>query len=383
MTAVLGIVGGGQLARMMALDAARLGVDVRVLAGPDDEGVRGMFDVLDGRFDDLSALRKLAEQVDVVTFDHELVPLEAIRTLEDEGCVIRPGSSTLAFTDKLYQRQRFAAAGLPVPPFAEVSTMEEVEAFAATHGWPVVLKAPRGGYDGRGVMIADDAQAAAEMVDGAAGRGLLVEAHQTLMQELAVVVVTSVDGHRTAYEPVQSIQVDGMCREIQSVHGNLHPDLAMTAMRLAQQVADLVGSIGVLAVELFVVGNTDGQPALLVNEVAPRPHNSGHHTIDSCVTSQFENHARAVLGWPLGSVTQRSRASVMVNVVGGTGDPRARVPSVGPDVNIHLYDKTPRPGRKVGHVTVVGDDHAIATAKARAAGAILEGRLVAAEGPMT
>lgn len=360
---------------MMALDAARLGVHVRVLAGPDDEGVRGLFHVVEGRFDDVSALRRLAQQVDVVTFDHELVPLQAIRTLEDEGWVIRPGSTTLAFTDKLYQRRAFAAAGLPVPPFAEVARIDEVDAFAATHGWPVVLKAPRGGYDGRGVVIAHDIRAAADMVDGAAGRGLLIEAHQPLVQELAVVVVTSVDGHRTAYEPVESVQVDGMCREIHSAHGNLHPDLAMTAMRLGQRVADMVGSIGVLAVELFVVGDRDGGSTLLVNEVAPRPHNSGHHTIDSCVTSQFENHVRAVLGWRLGSVLQRATASVMVNVVGGsTGDPRERASSVGPDVHIHLYDKTPLPGRKVGHVTVVGDDQATVTTTARAAAAMLEDR---------
>ncbi|HUG84802.1 MAG TPA: 5-(carboxyamino)imidazole ribonucleotide synthase, partial [Euzebya sp.] len=366
------VVGGGQLARMIALDAARLGVDVRVLAGAADEGVRGLFTVVDGDHDDPAALRRLADRVDVVTFDHELVPLHVVMHLEGQGVVVRPSSATLAFADKLHQRRELAAAGLPVPPFAEVNTRDAVEAFGDAHGWPLVLKAPHGGYDGRGVAVVASAAEATDMLQAAAGRALLVEPHLALRQELAVLVVTAVDGQRQTYAPVESVQVDGMCREVHAARGHLPGGLAAGAVTLAEQVADAVGSIGVLAVELFVVDNADGTPLLLVNEIAPRPHNSGHHTIDACITSQFENHARAVLGWPLGSVAQRDSASVMVNVIGTAGDPRDRVPRVDPDVKIHLYGKTSRPGRKIGHVTVVGPDHAQAAARARAAAAVLE-----------
>ncbi|MGI9018646.1 MAG: 5-(carboxyamino)imidazole ribonucleotide synthase [Euzebya sp.] len=374
MTTVLGIVGGGQLARMIALDAVRLGVDVRVLAGAADEGVRGLVSIVDGEHDDPSALRRLAEQVDVVTFDHELVPLDAVRQLEAAGVVVRPGSAALEFADKVYQRTAFAEAGLPVPPFAQVTTAAQIQAFAAAHGWPVILKAPRGGYDGRGVAIARTPAQAQDMLTAAAGRGLLVEPLLSLSAELAVLVVTSGTGERATYAPVQSIQVEGMCKEIRAGATAVSQEIAQQAVALGQRVADVVGAVGVLAVELFIVERPDGEPTLLVNEIAPRPHNSGHHTIDGCVTSQFENHARAVLGWPLGSIAPLAPASVMVNVVGGTaGDPRDRVSKVAPDVKIHLYDKTPRPGRKIGHVTVIGDDLATAAISARAAATILEG----------
>lgn len=374
MTLVLGVVGGGQLARMIGLDAARLGVEVLVLAGERDEGVRGLLPVLDGAHDDPEALRRLADRVDVVTFDHELVPLEAIRALEADGVVVRPSSTTLAFADKLHQRRTFAAAGLPVPPFAEVEDADGVRAFAAEHGWPVVLKAPHGGYDGRGVAVAADIGGAADMLAASAGRALLVEPMLPLRQELAVVVATGADGSRVTYAPVDSVQVDGMCREVHAADGHLPDDLAAEAVAVAQRIADLVQAVGVMAVELFVVDGPGGRPALLVNEIAPRVHNSGHLTIDGCATSQFENHARAVLGLPLGPATPRARASVMVNVVGAEGDPRDLVPQVPGDVHIHLYGKSPKPGRKIGHVTVVGRDHDDVAARARAAAAILEGR---------
>jgi 5-(carboxyamino)imidazole ribonucleotide synthase len=203
---VLGVVGGGQLARMLGLAAAPLGVGVRVLARTTDEGVRGLLPVVDGDPDDLEALRRLAAEVDVVTFDHELVPLDAVRALEAEGVVVRPSSSALAFADKLRQRRAFAAADLPVPPFAEVLDEADVAAFAGAHGWPVVLKAPWGGYDGRGVAVAVDAGEAADMLAAAGGRPLLAERHLPLVQELAVVVVTDVEGVRASYAPVVSVQ---------------------------------------------------------------------------------------------------------------------------------------------------------------------------------
>lgn len=375
MSHVLGIVGGGQLARMIALDAVRLGVQVIVLAGESDEGVRGLFPVLNGAHDNPDALRRLADQVDVVTFDHELVPLAAIRDLEEDGVVVHPSSTALAFADKLHQRTSFARAGLPVPPFAAVDSIEDVEAFSVDHGWPVMLKAPRGGYDGRGVAVAQTVEEAQGMLDAAAGRGLLIEPLLELWQELAVLVVTSADGDRVVYDPVESVQVEGMCREIHSAVGHLPAMLEEEARTLGAWVADVVGAVGVLAVELFVVSGPDGEAKLLVNEIAPRPHNSGHHTIDACVTSQFENHARAVLGLPLGSVTQVAPVSVMVNIVGtdAGGDPRGRLGLAPPQAKIHLYEKTPRPKRKIGHVTVLGQDHDEVAGLARRAAATLEG----------
>jgi 5-(carboxyamino)imidazole ribonucleotide synthase len=376
MAAVLGVVGGGQLARMMALDAARLGIDVRVLAGERDEGVRGLLTVVDGAHDDIEALRRLAAQVDVMTFDHELVPLEHVRALEADGVVVRPSADALQFADKLHQRRAFAQLGLPLPPFAQVSSVADVEAFAAEHGWPVVLKAAWGGYDGRGVAVVEDADGAAGMVRAAAGRDLLAEAHLDLVRELAVLVVTGPEGGRVVYDPVESVQVEGMCREIHAADGHIAPALADAARQIALQVADAVGAVGVLAIELFVVSRERGEEGVdvLVNEIAPRPHNSGHHTIDGCATSQFANHVRAVLGLPLGPATPTARATVMVNVVGGDhdGDPRELVGAVEPGVAIHLYDKTPKPGRKVGHVTVVGDDHDEVAARARRAAEVLE-----------
>ncbi len=363
---VVGIVGGGQLARMTAQAAVSLAVEVRVLAAPGEESAapwvtaRGATGTLgeDGFLDG----------VDVLTFDHELVDPARVEAAELRGVVVRPGSATLRFADKAHQRERLAAAGIPVPPFAVLQSAAGAGALAAAHGgWPVVLKAARGGYDGRGVAVVADEAAAAAF---AGSRTVVVEPLLPLERELAVLVARRPGGEAVVYPPVQTLQVDGICHELVAP-APVGADLADAAAALALRVADLCGAVGILAVELFVV---DGR--LLVNEVAPRPHNSGHHTIEHAATSQFENHLRAVLDWPLGATTPRTPAAAMVNVLGnGDVDPRDRLPAAlarGP-ASVHLYAKGPRAGRKLGHVTALGDDPAEVRGRARRVAAALSG----------
>lgn len=357
----VGIVGGGQLARMMVLDAARLGLDLSVLAAERDEGCRGVVAVRDGDPNDAQDLQDLADSTDVLTLDHELVPLEYWRAIEAQGRHLRPGPGTLQYTDKVLQRTAFAQAGLPVPPFSVIHTAKELDGFASEHGWPLILKTPLGGYDGHGIMEVASMQEAQVMLDAAAGQPLLVEPRLPLREELAVLVCTSASGERVVYDPVRTIQENGMCAAVHVGEGVLDDAIAAEASQIAQRTADFVGSIGILAVEFFVT-----QSGITINEIAPRPHNSGHHTIDSCQTSQFENHLRAVVGWPLGSPELTCKAAAMVNVIGTeNGDPITRVGrALTTQAKVHLYDKTWRPGRKLGHVTAVAND--IDTAEARA-----------------
>jgi len=349
---------------MTAQAAVSLAVEVRVLAAPGEDSAapwttaRGAADALDaGGF---------LDGLDVLTFDHELVDPAVVEAVARRGLPVRPGARTLRFADKAHQRQELAAAGVPVPPFAVTRSAAEVGAFAAAHGgWPVVLKAASGGYDGRGVaVVASTAEA-----DAFAGsRPAVVEPLLPLERELAVLVARRPGGEAVVYPPVQTLQVDGICHEL-IAPAPVHARLAGDAASLALRVAHLCGAVGILAVELFVV---DGR--LLVNELAPRPHNSGHHTIEHAATSQFENHLRAVLDWPLGDPAPRTPAAAMVNVLGnGDADPRHRLPVALAQgaASVHLYGKQPRAGRKLGHVTALGDDPAEVRDRARRVAAAL------------
>ena len=360
---VVGIVGGGQLARMMVEAAPAIPLDVVVLAKPADESVaelgerRGlqmlMVDQIDG-----DGVRRLAEHVDVVTFDFEPPDLDPIVELEAAGHVVRPTSDTLRFADKAHQRTHLAAAGLPVPPFVVSHDIDEIALFAAEHGWPVVIKDAVGGYDGRGVNVVADRTAAEAVIarrtaaDGSVAT-LVVEPALELEAEVAAIVVRGVDGTSVTYPLVDTLQGDGICQRV-TVPSTLSPTLQARSIEVAEAVAEHIGSIGVLAVELFVVGDR-----VLVNEVAPRPHNSGHLTIEAAATSQFENHLRAVAGLPLGPATLTVAAAAMVNLIGGPAAEPAEVSDGNPGDQtgghafIHLYGKTPRPARKVGHVTAV------------------------------
>jgi 5-(carboxyamino)imidazole ribonucleotide synthase len=362
----IGIVGGGQLARMLVPPATRLDLPVVLLAAVDDAAVPFYRDVVVGR-PDAEGLRALAEACDILTVEHELVDLDVMRELEADGHVLRPSPATLAVaTDKVRQREVLGPAGVPTAPWTVADHLDAVTAFADDHGWPLVLKRPRGGYDGRGVYVAGDADAATQVLAEVAGP-VLVEPALTLDHECAVLIARRPGGEVVVYDPVLTDQRDGMCREVLSP-APLEVRYLEEARRIAHLVADAVEPVGILAIELFVAG---GQ--VLLNELAARPHNAGHVSIEGSTTSQFENHLRAVADLPLGSPAPLGPA-VMVNVVGGASDPRDHLAEAlaVDDVHVHLYGKEYRPGRKLGHVTAVGPDLDQALARARRAADALD-----------
>ncbi|MCW2566389.1 MAG: phosphoribosylaminoimidazole carboxylase [Mycobacterium sp.] len=362
---VVGMVGAGQLARMTHQAAIALGQSLRVLAAdPDDGAALVAADVHVGHHTDLDALRSFARGCEVVTFDHEHVPSEHLFTLKAEGVNVLPGPDALLHAqDKQVMRTRLTALGVPGPRWAPVSTVEEIEAFAGGE-WPVVLKATRGGYDGRGVWMVGSAAEAAEVVDS--GVTLIAEERVPLVRELSAVVARSPYGQVAAWPVVETVQQDGICVEVLAPAPDLPEERALAAQELAIRIATALDVVGVLAVELFET--PDG---LLVNELAMRPHNSGHWTIDGAVTSQFEQHLRAVLDYPLGATQAVAPAVCMVNVLGGepggmSFDERLHhLFAAEPRAKVHLYGKAVRPGRKIGHVTVVGDDMADVRRRAR------------------
>lgn len=356
LTQRVGIVGAGQLARMMCQAAIPLGIETVVLANTLDESAAQVCaNVVLGSPDNFADLQKLAKRVDVVTFDHELVDPEHLEMLVRGGHTLRPGPETLAIAvDKLRQRTVFSEAGLPVPAWQEAATPERAVAFGNAHGWPMVVKAARGGYDGRGVWICDTEGDARALLQAHPGDRFLCEAFVPIDMELAVLVATSANGERRNYPVVESTQRDGVCCEVYAP-ARIEPAIAEEAERIGLAVAEVVGSIGNLAIELFVANGK-----VLINEIAARPHNSGHFSIEGAVASQFENHLRGVLGWPLGSTELAHPAATMINVFGHEGlpEPADAIPSAleVSGAHVHWYGKGSRPGRKLGHVTAVGAD---------------------------
>ena len=351
---VVGMVGGGQLARMTAQAAIGLGVTFRVLAeAPADSAALVTPDVTVGSHLSLQDVSAFAGRCDVVTFDHEHVPGRVLAELESAGVLVRPGSAALRYTqDKLAMRGALTSRGVPCPRYAAVSSVADVQEFAAG-SWPVVLKAVSGGYDGKGVWVCASPAAAAEVV--AHGIALLAEEFVPFRRELAALVARSPSGQGAAYPVVQTVQVDGICREVIAPAPGLDPEAAAAAQALALRIASSLDVTGLLAVELFETA----AGGLLVNELAMRPHNSGHWTIDGARTSQFEQHLRAVLDLPLGSCALSGPFTVMANLLGGTDpdiyDRYIHVMAADPAVKVHFYGKEVRPGRKIGHVTIVGD----------------------------
>lgn len=352
---VVGMVGGGQLARMTQPAAVALGVRLKVLAAaPDESAAQVVNDPVIGDEKALADLRAFAAGCDVLTFDHEHVPPAWLEALEADGVLVRPGSAALLHAqDKGVMRSRLTALGVPCPRWSIVASPDEVAAFGAE----VVLKTTRGGYDGKGVWLVTPSTPA-EVVEEPfkAGVPVLAEERVDFARELSAVVARSPHGQAVAYPVVESVQRDGICVEVVAPAPGLSPDLASEAQRLALTVAAELGVVGVLAVELFET--TDGR--LLVNELAMRPHNSGHWSIDGAVTSQFENHLRAVLDLPLGSPVARAPYTVMVNLLGGdlpeVYSTYRHIMARDPELKVHWYGKGVRPGRKVGHVTAYGAD---------------------------
>ncbi|MEV0650347.1 5-(carboxyamino)imidazole ribonucleotide synthase [Phytomonospora sp. NPDC050363] len=361
----VGMVGGGQLARMTHQAAIALGQSLRVLAeSPTDGAALVAADVQIGSHTDLDALRAFAKDCDVVTFDHEHVPGDHIRALVADGVNVQPSAEALIYAqDKHAMRERLTELGAPVPRWAPIASLADVEAF----GFPCVLKAVRGGYDGKGVWIVGSAEEAADVVGS--GVPLIAEEKVELARELSAVVARSPFGQVAAYPVVETVQRDGICVEVIAPAPDLSEELGSQAQRLAISLAGELGVTGVMAVELFET--TDGR--ILVNELAMRPHNSGHWTIEGARTSQFEQHLRGVLDYPMGATELTARWVVMANVLGGEPggmriDERLHhLFAADPGAKVHLYGKAVRPGRKIGHVTVLGDDLADARARAEAA----------------
>jgi 5-(carboxyamino)imidazole ribonucleotide synthase len=366
MSPVVGVIGGGQLARMMIPAAINLGIDLRVLAESDGESAAIAVSRL-GDYRNVDEVLRFAQSVDVITFDHEHVPQDVLAALVDAGVAVHPGPAALAVAqDKLLMREKLSALGVPTPDWARVENSQELGAFIAAHGGAAVLKTPRGGYDGNGVRVVREAHAGD---DWFASRGaLLVEELVPFRRELAQLVARRPSGQLVAWPIVETVQANGVCAEVFAPAPAQAPQLTEVADGIARLIAESLEVTGVLAVELF---ETDDE-RIVVNELAMRPHNSGHWTLDGAVTSQFEQHLRAVLDLPLGDATAREPWTVMVNILGGptTGTIADRYPSAfdgQPSVKIHNYGKAPRPGRKVGHVNATGTDLDDVTYRARAA----------------
>jgi 5-(carboxyamino)imidazole ribonucleotide synthase len=372
-TPVVAMVGGGQLSRMTHQAAIALGQSLRVLAtDPAESAALVAADVRIGDHRDLAALRGLAEGATVVTFDHEHVPTEHLRALEREGHRIAPGPAALVHAqDKLVLRRALAEAGEPQPAWAEAATVHAVTSFADDVGWPVVLKTPRGGYDGKGVFVVEGPDQVAALLEEYGT--LLVEERVPMVRELSAQVARSPFGQVAVWPVVETVQRDGVCAEVLAPAPQLPETLATEAQELAVRIADRLGVVGMLAVELFET--PDG---VLVNELAMRPHNSGHWTIEGARTSQFEQHLRAVLDYPLGDTAMTAPVVVMANVLGGAAaeedwagpplDERIHhLMAHWPDVKLHWYGKGQRRGRKLGHVTALGTDVAKVRARAVAA----------------
>ena len=357
------MVGGGQLARMTHQAAIALGQSLRVLAAdPGDPAAQVSPDVVVGSHTDLDALRRGAVGADALTFDHEHVPTELLDALVADGVAVLPSPEALVFAQvKLAMRRRLTELDVPVPRFVEVRTLDDVDAFAARIDAPVVVKTVRGGYDGRGVVLTTDLAHAREVVSGylEAGVQVLLEERVSMRRELSALVARSPLGQGAAWPVVETVQHQGICLTVLAPAPDLPDRLAVDAEALGLRIAAELGVVGVLAVELFET--TDG--TLMVNELAMRPHNSGHWTMNGSVTSQFEQHVRAVLDYPLGDTRAIAPVTVMANVL-GAADPPSMIMDERlhhlfgriPDAQVHLYGKQERPGRKIGHVNVLGSD---------------------------
>lgn len=370
----IGVIGGGQLARMMTAPAINLGLEIKVLAEAADSSAK-LATTQIGDYNLLEVVRQFGRTVDVITFDHEHVPLKVLEALEAEGVNVQPPSKALAFAqNKLHMRQKLGDLGLPMPAWAEIRDASSLDDFIAANGGVAILKTPIGGYDGKGVRVVRSAADAIDWLDNLAdfGGSLLAEEKVDFVRELAQLSARRPSGEFVAWPLVETIQENGVCSVVLAPAPNAPGEILAKTKAIAEQVAQGLGVTGVLAVEMFEA--RDGR--IVINELAMRPHNSGHFSIEGSVTSQFEQHLRAVLDLPLGSTAPRAAHSVMVNLL-GVDDKNDFVQAYAkalvdhPEAKIHTYGKGPRAGRKMGHVTVVADSVEHALAEARGAAAVL------------
>ena len=368
----VGVIGGGQLARMMIAPAGKLGIEIKVLAETQDSPAAEATTVV-GDFTDLETVLNFAKSVDVITFDHEHVPLAILQQLEQQGISVQPSSKALAHAqNKLVMRHALEKMGAPNPIWKEVFTALELDQFINEHGPQVVVKTPIGGYDGKGVRVVSSSEQVSDWLAGpmlaSLGGSLLVEQKVSFKRELAQLSARNPAGDFVSWPVVETRQKNGVCSEVLSPAPNISSEISTEAVKIARLISESLGVTGNLAVEMFET--TDGD--LLVNELAMRPHNSGHFTIEGSVTSQFEQHLRAVLNLPLGKTDPLGPVAVMANLLGVSDSQdllakRDKVMSLFPEVNIHLYGKAPRLGRKLGHITITGDDADTCLRKAEAA----------------
>ncbi len=373
----LGIIGGGQLARMTALAAAPLGCEVVVMERSEPcPAAQVAVQSLVGDYNQAVDLARLAEACNLLTLENEFVDAGALAEMERNGCLLFPTSRTMALVqDKFIQKQTLAAAGLPLPAFRTVETPDEVADAAAQLGWPLVLKARRNGYDGKGnatVRSVADVPGAWKKLGGDRGNPLFVEAFCPFIKELAIIITTGRDGSQATYPLVETTQRDHICHVVQAPV-QVDEGIASKASDIARRAVAAVAAVGSFGVEMFLT--EDG--VVLVNELAPRVHNSGHYTIEACECSQFENHVRAVLGWPLGSTAMVAPAAVMINLLGagaGPGQPTGLAQALAvPGAHVHLYGKAvSAKGRKMGHVTALGASVEQAMSTARTAAGLIQ-----------
>lgn len=368
----VGVIGGGQLARMMTPPAINLGIEIKVLAEAAGSSAE-LATTMVGDYTQVDLVREFAKTVDIITFDHEHVPLSVLEPLEAEGVSVQPPSKALAFAqNKLSMRKRLGALGLPMPDWAQIQDAETLEAFIAAHDGVAILKTPIGGYDGKGVRVVRNAADAADWLENLANYGgsLLAEEKVDFVRELAQLSARRPSGDFEAWPLVQTIQENGVCSVVLAPAPDADSATIDRTAEIAKNVAEGLGVTGVLAVEMFEA--RDGR--ILINELAMRPHNSGHFSIEGSITSQFEQHLRAVLDLPLGSAAPRAKHAVMVNLLGVDDQndfvqayPQAL--AAHPEAKIHTYGKGARAGRKMGHVTVVAEsaEHALSEAKGAAA----------------
>ena len=354
---VMGIVGAGQLARMMIQAAVPLNIDVRILAkNLNDSAALIAPSVEIGDPSDAQAIISFGKKCDFITLDHELVSLAGLESLLASKVSVQPTPKTLRFAqDKLYQRKSFQAAGFPVPNFKKIQILDDFVEFGNLHGWPMAVKAITGGYDGRGVWIIDNLEAAEKLLTETQGAdiSLYAEEYVEIEKELAVLIARRPSGQLLTYPVIETRQEDGICHEA-IAPAQISTSIAQTATKIGMDVAEFTEAGGIVAIELFL--KSDG--VILINEIATRPHNSGHFTIDGTITSQFENHLRGVMDWPLGSTTMTSKFALMINILGTSEvDPSNQLPlNHTADTAIHLYGKIARAGRKLGHITSVGEN---------------------------
>nr|WP_291499007.1 5-(carboxyamino)imidazole ribonucleotide synthase [Actinomyces sp.] len=375
---VVAVVGGGQLARMMQESAIALGIELRALVEARDGSTgQAVVEAPVGEPDDPAAVAALVRGADVLTFEHEHVPQSLLAGLPPTLSVNPPPAALRFAQDKLAMRERLGELGVPCPRWARLEGPGDLTRFGEEVGWPVIVKTPVGGYDGHGVRVAQGPGAVDDWFREGDGP-LLAEEKVPFSSEIAALLARRPSGEIRSWPVAQTIQAGGVCSAVIAPAPLLAPDAARQAREIGEAIARELGVTGVLAVEMFVVEDEDGAgQRVLVNELAMRPHNSGHWTIDGSVTSQFEQHLRAVLDLPLGDTATRAASSVMVNLLGSSfEDPSqglARALAVSPDVRVHLYGKSVRPGRKLGHVTVCGGDLTEARALAEGAVAALRG----------